>query len=162
MNYSKLKYLYLYTSRLISKASSWTVIEKKTSNFDHKLSEPLDYIIPIKEALVATRRGLNGKTWPQGASPPPECCITRHRHHHLPRVASIIIIIIITNINITVVDIVEMFAISDLMMNISNKAFVTNCFTIPILLTSKISVLVWICLEKRDQPQYMIIIINQK
>ena len=57
-------------------------------------------------------------------------------------VGIIIIIIIVTNINITVVDIVEMFAISDLMMNISNKAFVTNCFTIPILLTSKISVLV--------------------
>ena len=57
-------------------------------------------------------------------------------------VVGIIIITIVTNINITVVDIVEMFAISDLMMNISNKAFVTNCFTIPILLTSKISVLV--------------------
>ena len=156
--------LQLYTSRWISKASSWTkdVIEK-TSNFDHKLSEPLDYIIPIKEALVAVRRGLNGKTWPQGASPPPECCIARHRHHHLPRVAGIIIIIIIvTIINTIVVGIVEIFAISDLMMNISNNAFVTNYFTIPIVLTSKISVLVWICLEKGDQPQNMIIIINQK
>ena len=156
--------LQLYTSRWISKASSWTkdVIEK-TNNFDHKLSEPLDYIIPIKEALVAARRGLNGKTWPQGASPPPECCIARHRHHHLPRVAGIIIIIIIvTIINTIVVGIVEIFAISDLMMNISNNAFVTNYFTIPIVLTSKISVLVWICLEKGDQPQNMIIIINQK
>ena len=156
--------LQLYTSRWISKASSWTkdVIEK-TSNFDHKLSEPLDYIIPIKEALVAARRGLNGKTWPQGASPPPECCITWHWHHHLPRVAGVIIIIIIvTIINIIVVGIVEIFAISDLMMTISNNAFVTNYFTIPIVLTSKISVLVWICLEKGDQPQNMIIIINQK
>ena len=54
----------------------------------------------------------------------------------------IIIIIIVTIINIIVVGIVEIFAISDLMMTISNNAFVTNYFTIPIVLTSKISVLV--------------------
>ena len=54
----------------------------------------------------------------------------------------IITIIIITIINIIVVGIVEIFAISDLMMTISNNAFVTNYFTIPIVLTSKISVLV--------------------
>ena len=54
----------------------------------------------------------------------------------------IIIIIIIIIINIIVVGIVEIFAISDLMMTISNNAFVTNYFTIPIVLTSKISVLV--------------------
>ena len=56
-------------------------------------------------------------------------------------VAGVIIIIIII-INIIVVGIVEIFAISDLMMTISNNAFVTNYFTIPIVLTSKISVLV--------------------
>ena len=54
----------------------------------------------------------------------------------------IIITIIITIINIIDVSIVEIFAISDLMMTISNNAFVTNYFTIPIVLTSKISVLV--------------------
>ena len=54
----------------------------------------------------------------------------------------VIIIIIITIINIIVVGIVEIFATSDLMMTISNNAFVTNYFTIPIVLTSKISVLV--------------------
>ena len=57
-------------------------------------------------------------------------------------VAGVIIIIIITIINIIVIGIVEIFAISDLMMTISNNAFVTNYFTIPIVLTSKISVLV--------------------
>ena len=78
-----------------------------------------------------------------------------HTLHH-----NIYIIIVI--INIIVVGVVEIFAISDLMMTISSNAFVTNYFTIPIVLTSKISVLVWICLEKGDQPQNMIIIINQK